>query len=185
MLECRGQMILAVLAMESKDWEVACEHIFSIDSLRLRPSGGSLLFNSPADRAILRMTYGCVMLHNSELKNALLSFKMAESDRDGRRLKGDGLENVESAEEFMSVAVERTRCCLNYLLSPPRALISVAEYYELDDLMQSLVTEKLAERFPKYNMEEHDTQMLLNRQYTLNDEEQGLIKIPERNEYVL
>ena len=85
----------------------------------------------------------------------------------------------------MSVAVERTRRCLNSLLSPPTALISVAEYYELDDLMQSLVTEKLAERFPKYNMEEHGTKMLLNRQYTLNDEEQGLIKIPERNEYIL
>ena len=185
MLECRGQMILAELAMESKDWEAAREHIFSVDSLRLRSSGGSLLFNSPADRAFLWMRYGCVMLRNSELKNALLFFKMSESDRDGMRLEGDGLEDVESAEEFMDVAVERTRRCLNSLLSPPRALIGVAEYYELDDLMQSLVIEKLEKRFPKYNMEEHDTKMLLKRQYTLHDEEQELIKIPERSEYVL
>lgn len=186
MLECRGRMILAELAIESQDWDAACEHIFRVEALRLCFSGGSLLFNSPADRAFLWMRYGCTMLRNGEFKNAMFFFRMSDSDRDGRRLKGDGLEDVSNPEEFMKCAVERTRRCLGHLLKPPRLLITVAEYYELDDLMQELVIKKLCERFPTYDLDEKKVSELLKRKYSLDDDkDQRFVKLPAKEDYEL
>lgn len=175
-LEYRGQTILAELAMEPKDWEAAAQHIFRIVELSLQFSGGNVLFSSPHDRALRWMRYGCAMLQAWELKNALIFFRMSGRDRDGKIFEGDDLQHIKDPEKFMQGAVDRVRHCLGLLVSPPTKLITVEEYYELDDLMQELVIKNIERRFPDFDLEENRIRERLRRLDSSTDLETRLIE---------
>jgi hypothetical protein len=100
---------------------------------------------------------------------------MSERDRDGKTYDGEDLEEAKEPEAFMQDALSITRRCLGLLVSPPKKLITAAEYHELDDQMQQLVLEEMKARFPEFDLESNMVKQTLECSVTLTGEEMRLI----------
>lgn len=172
-LEYEGHLILAEIGIETEEWSAAYLHIKVLELLRMEISGGWIPYNSPDDRFYRWARFGCVALRCGNLWHAMGLFQMAMDDRLGRHFESRQF-FVKSPWTLIYFVKKKTRRCLSMLVSAPKKVMSLKDYYEVDDIMQTLLLEDVTKKAPEFSLEENRVQDILTRRYLISEETRAI-----------
>ena len=178
--EHRCQIELAEIAIHLKDWVAAYDHIHSVITLSDAFMGGRTPYNTVCDRTLRFKRYGIVHLRLNMLTKALFCFNVALRDTESQGWPDESgpydLINADKPKKFVDAALFLSRMSLLEFYRDTDAL-TLEEFYELDDIVQSLIPREVRARWPKCKVDSVASSERLSRWFevTSDDSEISLV----------